>query len=394
MFLPTRRSCVSCICAAGLKGYFDFLCSGVELLRRQCRHEEAVALLEAVLSNWRQKRPDGNDAQKRQIKEELEVLSISLSVEGRLSRTALASLRHLLQRRASISRHRGSWRSLLEVYGRLLFTGRLAQQASKALAVAREKDLFLENRSWTIRQLLQRPHSDALTLIVGHFCMLSSRWRFAVAEYTRTHCLRPREPLPCLCLAVAYLCLSTSNKTQNKHDMVLRGFAMLGRYSQLRRETQEDAADICQQKNASYALEVQTVRMAETLYNLARAYHHVNLLHLAVPLYLRCLDLLDKTGDTSSEAHGNSFPFPQKPWLPSQGENGHDNSCAGIAASKAKAGSITGSGAERSGEAAIQLDKAQIQKCAALNLMSIWRSQGGLAQARAVASRYLVWDAE
>ncbi|CBZ55309.1 hypothetical protein NCLIV_057320 [Neospora caninum Liverpool] len=376
----------------GLKGYFSFLCSGVELLRRQRRHEEAVSLLESILGNWRQKRPDGNDAQKREIKEELEILSITLSVEGQLSRTALASLRHLLQRRASNSRRGDTWQSLLEVYGRLLFTGRFAQQVSKALAVAREKDIFLENRSWTIRQLLQRPHNDALTLIVGHFCMLSSRWRFAVAEYTRAHCLRPWDPLPCLCLAVAYLCLSTSNKIQNKHDMVLRGFAMLGRYSQLRRQTAEGGGDVCPGESESDCRASRTLRVAETVYNLARAYHHVNLLHLAVPLYMRCLDLLDKHRDASNEAGGLSSPVSLGLSPPTQ-ERGSGHACGSGGLSQTEAVSNSGSGAENS-DASLQLDKTQIQKCAALNLIAIWRSQGGVAQARAVANRYLVWDAQ
>ncbi|PFH34355.1 general transcription factor IIIC polypeptide 3 GTF3C3 [Besnoitia besnoiti] len=375
----------------GLRGYFDFLCSGMELLRRQGRYEEAVSLLESVLGNWRQKRPDGNDAQKRQIKEALEILSISLSVEGRLSRTALASLRHLLQRRAGSKRYRKTWKALLEVYGRLLFTGSLAQQAYNALAAAKEKDLLLENRSWAIRQLLQRPHNDALTLVVGHFCMLSSRWRFAVAEYTRAHCLRPWDALPCLCLAVAYLCLSTSNKIQNKHDSVLRGFAILGRYCQLRRGSSTEV-EACSEASTTSS-EARRVFTAETVFNLARAYHHVNLLHLAVPLYIKCLHLLDtqpEEGERGTPSRMFSMFSGKSPSRTPQSEN--ESPSGG--ASGSRSGDVPPPDADATNECqdAWRLDKSQIQKCAALNLIAIWRNQRGLAQARAVASRYLVWD--
>lgn len=71
------RWCGRRVCGrSGLRGYLDFLCKGVELLRRQGRYEVAVSLLEAVLVNWRQKRSDGNDAQKRFIKDELEMISL------------------------------------------------------------------------------------------------------------------------------------------------------------------------------------------------------------------------------------------------------------------------------------------------------------------------------
>lgn len=78
----------SVFASSGLRGYLDFLSNGVELLRRQGRYEVAVSLLEAVLANWRQKRPDGNDAQKRLIKDELEMISLcKAGLHGRLTHT-------------------------------------------------------------------------------------------------------------------------------------------------------------------------------------------------------------------------------------------------------------------------------------------------------------------
>ncbi|PHJ22727.1 general transcription factor iiic polypeptide 3 gtf3c3 [Cystoisospora suis] len=392
----------------GLRGYLDFLCNGVELLRRQGRYEVAVSLLEAVLANWRQKRPDGNDAQKRFIKDELEMISLSLSVEGQLVRVALASLRRILQRRMS-SRRPGNTTGLLGLYGRLLFSGPLALQAHQALAAAKEKDLLLENRSWAIRQLLHQPHNEALTLIVGHFCMLSSRWRFAVAEYTRAHCLRPDDPLTCLCLGVAYLCLSTSNKVQNKHDIVLRGFALLGQYSQLRqRNGAWRSGDQCLNQSVRTR-----VLSAESVYNLARAYHHVNLLHLAVPLYMKCLELLDEIEDDLRinercvQEKGDCSAAMRKPHgfsrsnLPSRKESSspsdiptehsfspgaHREGCG------RQEGGLAGGGGIREVDPSMRFDREQLRRCAAHNLVCVWRAQGARQQACYVAHRYLVWD--
>ncbi|KAF8820174.1 general transcription factor IIIC polypeptide 3 GTF3C3, partial [Cardiosporidium cionae] len=151
--------------------------------------------------------------------------------------------------------------------------------------------------SWAIRQLLQRPYSFCLIVIVSHFCLLSSRWPFAVAEYIRAHRLLPHDDLICLSLAAAYINFSTSRSVQNRHAVVLRGFTMLNRYLTLRLHSAHMQFIPPHRK---------TFLEAENAYNLARAYHQLSLFYLSIPLYLKSLQILDTLRDFEKTLE--SFP--------------------------------------------------------------------------------------
>ncbi|KAL8424553.1 hypothetical protein Efla_005659 [Eimeria flavescens] len=315
---------------AGLPAYCDFLTKGSELLGSLGRWGEAVALLEGVQSDWRQKKHGGEPADKKALKEQLQLLALKLSLEGGLHRLALSFLRRLLQRR--LRRGPPPW-GLLGVYGRLLF--RKAEGSLGAVSSSKDRDFFLENRSWVVRQLLCHPQDYALCLLAGHFSMSSSRWRFAAAEYTRALFVR-----------------------QDRHGAVLKSFSVLCHYIELRHRAEKKEADGILFK-------------AETLYNLGRAYHHLCFYRLCVPLYLRCLALLDSR---PSSGEGGGFANPgggPRAWLAS-GQT---------------------AGAELTAQdPSLTADWRQLRMCAAFNLFSLWLGLGAHAQARRVAQAYLVWD--
>ncbi|KAL8428357.1 hypothetical protein ACSSS7_007283 [Eimeria intestinalis] len=272
---------VAAVCV-GLPSYCEFLCLGSELLGSLHRWGEAVALLEGVQSEWRQKRHLGEPAEKKALKEKLRLLALKLSLEGGLHRLALSFLRRLLQRR--LRRGPPPW-GLLGVYGRLLF--RKAEGALGSISSSKDKEFLLENRSWVIRQLLCHPQDYALCLLAGHFSMTSSRWKFAAAEYTRALYHLPRDELAALCLAASLLAHASSHGIQDRHGAVLKSFSALCHYIELRHQAQLGCTD-------------RQLFVAETIYNLARAYHHLRLFHLCVPLYLRCLSLLGKSASPGS----------------------------------------------------------------------------------------------
>lgn len=77
--------------------------------------------------------------------------------------------------------------------------------------------------------------------------------------------VKPQEPLVLLCVAAGMVNLATTRKVPDRHQAVMQAFALFQEYSRFRGDPQEAS------------------------YNLARAAHHLHLLHIAVPYYTRVL---------------------------------------------------------------------------------------------------------
>lgn len=86
-----------------------------------------------------------------------------------------------------------------------------------------------------------------------------------------------------LSLALAYIHYAIKRQADNRHHLIMQGFAFLFTYYSIR-------------QGSKSALERQ-----EADYNVARAYHMLGLSHLAVPYYLRCLQLNFDVGEENSE---------------------------------------------------------------------------------------------
>ncbi|ORZ14617.1 hypothetical protein BCR42DRAFT_329198 [Absidia repens] len=109
--------------------------------------------------------------------------------------------------------------------------------------------------------------SPLLITLFGHILMIGSNFIGASIFYMRAYALEPNDPLITLSLGIANLLRSTQRITDDRHLQILKGMQMLSYYCKLRNHNQE----------------------AE--YNLGRAYHLLNLTHLAVPHYERALIL-------------------------------------------------------------------------------------------------------
>eukprot|EP01069_Polyplicarium_translucidae_P011297 Polyplicarium_translucidae@DN3796_c0_g1_i1.p1 len=278
----------------GWEGFAEFMELGLSCLRIVGRVREAVRLVSAALNRSPTRTVACRD--RRECVDRLHNMSLKLSLMAGIRRMALKNVRALYQRQPD----RGS--RVLQAYGKLLFVG---PNALRAKTHVTDTMRFAENRSWAIRKLRQRPFSFPLTMIVAHFCSMSGQWLYAVAEYTRAHRLMPRDDLTCLCLATAYLNLATSRRIADRHSVILRGFAVLARYLEMRKET--CGAVVAAAKAAKVPLAipaaVRAYYAAEGLFNLGRAYQHFGLTYLAAPTYMKCLSILD-----DAERAWNSAP--------------------------------------------------------------------------------------
>ncbi|KAJ0713860.1 putative tetratricopeptide-like helical domain superfamily [Helianthus annuus] len=123
-------------------------------------------------------------------------------------------------------------------------------------------------------------HEDCIPvlLIKGHQFTMLSQHQAAASCYLKAYKLMPENALVNLCVATALINLSLGLRLNNKHRCVLQGLAFL--YNNLRLSENSQ----------------------ESLYNLARAYHHVGLVSVAATYYEKVLAV-----------HQKDHPIPKLP---------------------------------------------------------------------------------
>ncbi|CAH1768656.1 5990_t:CDS:2, partial [Entrophospora sp. SA101] len=111
-----------------------------------------------------------------------------------------------------------------------------------------------------------KPDAGLLTLY-GHILGCSRSYNGALGYYARAALVKPKDPLVCFSMGLAYLHRAMQRKTSNRHLQILQGFNFLYEYYELKGKNQE----------------------AE--YNLGHAFHQLGLTHLAIPHYEKALKL-------------------------------------------------------------------------------------------------------
>ncbi|KAH0882678.1 hypothetical protein HID58_058774 [Brassica napus] len=119
---------------------------------------------------------------------------------------------------------------------------------------------------------LRSKHRDCVPpiLIAGHHFTVTSRHQDAAREYLEAYKLMPDSPLINLCVGAALINLALGFRLKNRHECLAQGFAFL--YNNIR---------ICSNSQ-------------ESLYNVARAYHHVGLVTHAASYYEKVLAIYEK----------------------------------------------------------------------------------------------------
>ncbi|CAM0139620.1 unnamed protein product [Umbelopsis sp. WA50703] len=110
----------------------------------------------------------------------------------------------------------------------------------------------------------------SLLLLLGNVLQIARNQTAAIVYYCRAYSLCPHEPLIALLTGVAFLNRAVQRITDNRHLQIVQAFTFLFKYYESRKELR-------------YAQEAE--------YNIARAFHTLDLGHLAVPYYERALCL-------------------------------------------------------------------------------------------------------
>ncbi|ORM41409.1 General transcription factor 3C polypeptide 3 [Babesia sp. Xinjiang] len=252
----------------GWKRYEKLLVDATALMATVGRAREGVQLLEIIATNKKRYKSNAYVSERKQLVATVEELSYRLSCFGSIFKMALVHARSELASRGSLKK-----------YATLLGSGNLAKAAFTSLSSSAEKDTLLENRSWITRQLLIRPQNFELLMLAGHFCTMSGNWPFAIEEYKRALMQRPEDPVAALCLGTSYFNALSSKAVGDSKKYMVIGMSFLQYSLEMR----------ASHTNRHPCRDIFT---AESLYNLARAMHFLNLLHIAIPLYEKCIQTI------------------------------------------------------------------------------------------------------
>ncbi|KAM0938510.1 putative tetratricopeptide-like helical domain superfamily [Dioscorea sansibarensis] len=131
-------------------------------------------------------------------------------------------------------------------------------------------------------------------IMLGHQFTMLSQHQSAAREYLEAYKLQPENPLINLCVGTALINLALGHRLRNKHQCVAQGLAFLYNYLRICNDSQE------------------------AMYNIARAYHHVGLVTLAVLYYEKVLTTQEK-----------DHPIPRLPYENfSASDNYHPGFCS------------------------------------------------------------------
>eukprot|EP00371_Babesia_bovis_P001068 XP_001609715.1 tetratricopeptide repeat domain containing protein [Babesia bovis T2Bo] len=261
----------------GWKHYESLLESATALMAMAGRSKEGVQLLEIIANNKKRYKSNTDIVERKHMLTTVENLIFKLSCFGGIYKVALGHARSDFVNTGNLKR-----------YAALLGSGTLAKAALSALSSSSEKDALLENRSWVTRQLLLKPYNFDLLMVAGHFCTMSGNWPFALEEYRRALMQRPKDHVAALCLAVNYFNSLSSKVVEDNKKNVVMAMAFLQYSLELR-------------KDSTQTHPYSGVYHAECLYNLGRAMHFINMLHIAVPLYEKCIETIRQLENTYKE---------------------------------------------------------------------------------------------
>ncbi|UZJ52356.1 hypothetical protein CBS101457_001676 [Exobasidium rhododendri] len=130
------------------------------------------------------------------------------------------------------------------------------------------------------------PANDAF---YGCLLLPSSNGVPSMAYFTRTFARQQNDPLICLTSAIACFGRAQNRQVDNRHQVIVQGFAFLDRYRTLRRD----------QSLAASSSEVE--------YNFGRTFHLLGLYQLAVPHYQKVLEMHEKGDKAPLKAKQTGF---------------------------------------------------------------------------------------
>lgn len=128
----------------------------------------------------------------------------------------------------------------------------------------------LRHGRFCLRQFLKNPDVLALAIFNGHNALMSGSYKHALSEYMNVFREKPNDPLVAFCIALTFLSLSCQRYVSSKYLCLFQMMAFVHTYLELR--------GTCQ----------------ETMYNIGRVFHQMNMLDKAVIFYKKALTMSDK----------------------------------------------------------------------------------------------------
>ncbi|KAL8943122.1 MAG: hypothetical protein Q9216_001252 [Gyalolechia sp. 2 TL-2023] len=157
----------------------------------------------------------------------------------------------------------------------------------------RRHELYQEKASYTTRDDEGRPiRADdldlALLMLYGYILYLGKSFALSLNYFFRAFALDPRNPVISLCLALAYIQHAVKRQSSNRHHLITQGLSFLFRYYAMRRISRI----LSEQQEAEF--------------NVARTYHLLGFIQLAVPYYEQCI-LLGHGSDSMGTSQWDEF---------------------------------------------------------------------------------------
>ena len=162
----------------------------------------------------------------------------------------------------------------------------------------RYKSLFNDKASYFTKDEAGNPIRAAnldigLLMLYGHILYFGRSYAYSISQrppseswhdvdiglsvqvdyFLRAYALDPNNPLINLSLALGYIHHAIKRQAENRHHLIVQGFAFLFAYYDIR--------------NASES----ALERHEANFNVGRVYHMLGLTHLGVEYYLRCLEI-------------------------------------------------------------------------------------------------------
>lgn len=252
--------------------FWEFLSLGAIFLKYSNKNKIAVELFEKLLNNLKLICPEMNGESLTRGKHSLQNLLLSLSFEGGIWRVLLGLLREEFNKKTNK-------KSICKVLGSLILMPHLFVSKLNVLNnhFVLEKETISETRSWIQRQISNSRDNLELQIITAHLYVLSNRLNQASSEYLKIHRLIPFDDLISLCLGVSLIGVAVSKESKNRIFSIIKGFSFITRYIKGRRSIYVN----------------EEIYKAECFYNLARAFHQINLRSNAISCYIKCINSLN-----------------------------------------------------------------------------------------------------
>ncbi|OII75297.1 TPR repeat containing basal transcription factor [Cryptosporidium ubiquitum] len=258
---------------------WEFLSLGAIFLKCSKKNKIAVELFEKLLNNLKLICPEMSGDSLTKGKHSLQKLLLSLSFEGGIWRVLLGLLREEFNKKTNK-------KSICKVLGSLILMPHLFASKLNVLNnhFVLEKETISETRSWIQRQISNSKNNLELQIITAHLYVLSNRLNQASSEYLKIHRLIPFDDLISLCLGVSFIGVAVSKESKNRIFSIIKGFSFITRYTKGRQSIYVN----------------EEIYKAECFYNLARAFHQINLKSNAINCYIKCINSLNSITDIQS----------------------------------------------------------------------------------------------